>query len=139
MAVSEATEARMIAERQARNKQDKKYPHLINIDDGRLLPNVPNLAKHPKYRVYHGDPKATSGERLRYLASQLGGRAAHRAVVNSQEDVAPFDVGTATKEELIAFAQTEYDLELSSNTDIRTLRKRVADAAQRAAGDDSLS
>ena len=68
MAISEAAEQRMVAARAARNKQDKKHPFVINIHDGRLLPNVPNLRAHSNYRVYTGDPKASAQERLRFLS-----------------------------------------------------------------------
>jgi len=72
----------------ALNQQNKKYPLLINIEDGRLVPNVrligggPEIrgqdgkvlaravSPHPKYRVYMGDPKASVSERMRLLATQ---------------------------------------------------------------------
>lgn len=131
MTISSA-QAEAMANRQASTKrQDTSSPLLINIKDGRLMPNVPNIRSLPDYRPYHGDPKANTATRMAYLRS--GGHGANRAPAPVIfEDVQPFDVSKATKDELIAFAMNEYGLALDASADIRTLRKKVADAADAA-------
>jgi len=119
----------------ASRAQDKRVPFLIHVDDARLLPNTPLTRKNPSYRQYHGDAKAPLEERKRYLATEGAGRGApRRAVVGMSQDVeAPFDIGAASKAELVAFAMTEYSTALSDDADIRTLRKQVAKLAETAA------
>lgn len=144
--VSEVQEAKMISERAARNKQDKKHPHLINVKDGRLLPNVPALAgyreavvngvlvpgkaMHRNYRVYTGDPKASAEERLKWLETSGSVKAGPRPVTLA--NVEPFDVGTATRDELLAFASSEYQEDLSQVGGLKALRTRVIELATRA-------
>lgn len=123
MALSNA--AAMAAQHATIKRQDTKAPLLIHVDDGRLMPNVPRILANPKYRVYHGDPKADRASRLAYLRS--GGQGPARAVV--ADDIAPFDIDRASKDELIAFAANEYGAALDPATDIRTLRKKVAGLA----------
>ncbi len=143
MAIGEAQESRMIADRAARNKQDKKHPFLINVKDGRLLPNVPNLAGraangahqpakagHKDYRVYTGDPKAAKDERLRWLQTQGIGAAGGRQVTLA--NVEPFDVGTATMDDLIDFASTEYGVSLSKQLGLKAVRAEVIKLAKEA-------
>jgi hypothetical protein len=43
--------------------------------------------------------------------------------VNSAAEADVFDIGKATKDELVAFALSEYGRMLNPETDIRTLRK----------------
>ena len=43
-------EEQLSAVYQARNAQNRKRPMLINIDDGRLMPNVPRLGGRPEVR-----------------------------------------------------------------------------------------
>ena len=126
MALSNA--AAMAAQHAAIKRQDTRAPLLINTDDARLMPNVPRILANPKYRVYHGDPKADLTARMAYLKS--GGQGPARAVV--AEDITPFDVNKASKDELIAFAANEYGADLDAGSDIRTLRKKVAELADAA-------
>ena len=44
----------------------------------------------------------------------------------------PFVISKATKEELVEFAATEFGTDLSTDTDIRTLRKQVLALAEKA-------
>jgi hypothetical protein len=129
MALSAQAEQKMQAERDARNKQDKKHPFVINIDDGRLLPNIPNLREHPKYRVYKGDPKASAEERLRHLAV-----TGHGPRVIDSGDAVPsaplFDIAKATREELVEFAAAQYHEQLDPNMHLATLRASVRALAQ---------
>jgi hypothetical protein len=158
--INEAQESKMIAQRAARNKQNPKVPFLINIKDGRLMPNVPMLAgrpgekapsgqviparpPHPNYRPYTGSLKASEEERMKWLESaglkihtvtedaEHTGVAPRRGVVLA--DVEPFDIGTATVSELIEFAQQEYGKTLSPAGGLRGLRTQVGELA-RAAG-----
>lgn len=128
MALSEAQEAKLQAARAAHNKQDRKQPYLIHVDHGGLLPNVPNLRKHAKLRVFTGDPKASAEERLRWL--HTGGASAAPVVAARAGE--PFVISKATKEELVEFAATEFGTDLSTDTDIRTLRKQVLALAEKA-------
>jgi 1-acyl-sn-glycerol-3-phosphate acyltransferase len=71
-------------------------PHI-----GVLLPNVPLIARKPRFRPYHGSVNASLEERLDYLKGLSG----KRRVINSQahaDEEAPFDIAKATKDELIA-------------------------------------
>lgn len=142
-------EEQLSAVYQARNAQNRKRPMLINIDDGRLMPNVPRLGgrpevrdqqtgrvlepgipPHPKYRVYMGDPNATREERMRVLRVGMGIETA--PIFDTQPTAAPFDIATASAEELVAFAQQQYGMSLSPNTPVHLLRGRVKAAAEKA-------
>lgn len=144
MAISAAMEERMSAAAQARNAQNKRWPHLIHIDDGRLVPNVPRLGgkeavrdangrivqsaipPHPKYRVWRGDPKAPRAERLRILKEGLSIETApviDATFVASAE--AAFDISTASAEDLVAFANEQYGTKLNANTPVHLLRGKV--------------
>jgi hypothetical protein len=156
MAISSIQEDKMIAQRAARNKQNPKIPFLINIKDGRLMPNVPALAgraaetapsgqvipakpPHPHYRPYTGSLKASGDERMHWLQSaglvisntevQIDAPV-RRAVVLSDEPA--FDIGTATVGELIAFAKEEYGQDLAATGGLKALRTQVGELARRA-------
>jgi len=113
-----------------RQRQDKQHPLLINTKDGRLMPNVPRIRKKADYAVYTGHPKATLEDRMRYLQSLGGTGGARRRVVNSADDE-PFDIGKATKQELVDFATSEYQANLDVKVDHRILRKQVQALAER--------
>jgi hypothetical protein len=107
-----------------RLRQDKTDPLLINLEDGRLMPNVPNIRKNPKYVIYSGDFQASKEERMLWLAS-VGRRSGARRVVDSRE-AEPFDIATASKTELADFALTEYGEDLKTDgVDIRIIRAQV--------------
>lgn len=154
LGVSEQVEQRMISDRAARNKQNTKIPFLINIKDARLVPNVPALAgrpaeksasghtipakpPHPNYRPYTGSLKAPLEERMKWLET-LGTLSGPREV--SLANLEPFDVGTATLDECIEFAQNEYGVEVKRELGLKGVRAAVVDlykkaSAARAAGD----
>ncbi len=117
--IDAATEQR-IAEARARQRQDKAVPFLIR-DDGMLYPNVPKVRERSgaKFRPYHGSPKATLDERLRYLK----GLAPARPVTFTEPE--PFDVGTATADELVQFAQEQWGELLDPSKPLRQLREAV--------------
>jgi hypothetical protein len=112
------------ADARARQRQDKTHPLLINAKDGRLMPNVPRIRNNKKshYVVYTGDPKATLESRMRWLAT-LSNNGARRVIDTSAE--APFDLGKASKQELVDFALSEYQTTLDVKTDHRVLRSQV--------------
>lgn len=116
--ITEAQEATIAAQR-AKVSQDKRFPFLINVDDGRLLPNVPPLRKHPKYRVFTGSPKATPGECQAWLRS-MGGESAPLTA-----DAPVFDIGKATVEEMVGFAATEYGVTLDPTLHHNKLRAEL--------------
>lgn len=118
MSVNPAQENSLVAKRRAESRQDTKHPFLINIQDGRLYPHNMRTKLNPNYRVYTGDIKANLAERLRYLES-----AGHK--VRPIAEFEPFDIGKATLEDIIAFAQDEYGEDLSKETDVRVARKKL--------------
>jgi hypothetical protein len=141
MAVS-AKEAGYLAAQAKRSNQNRKTPFLINAVDGRLVPNIltrdektgeqfSRIMRHnSNYRPFHGDPKASREERLAYVDSNLGAvRSAAGSALGDLAGEPAFDIGRASKDELVTFAADEYGAVLSAATDIRTLRKQVADLA----------
>jgi hypothetical protein len=97
---------------------------------GRVL--EPGIPPHAKYRVYMGDPKAPLADRMRILKVGLGAELA--PVFDPKDTVAakPFDIATASAEELVEFAQQQYGMSLSPNTPVHLLRGRVKAAAEKA-------
>ena len=142
MPISEAMEQKMVEANRARNAQDKRHPMLINVKDGRLIPNVPKLRTHKDYRVYMGDPQAPLVDRLRILQTQ--GLLHAAAVVDSQNNLEhlkmgtveaagePFDIAKASREQLKAFAIENYGVGLDEkgDTHLMTLRAQVRDLAK---------
>lgn len=114
--ITDAQEA-AIAARRAQTQQDKRNPFLIHVDDGRLMPNVARLRGHEKYRVFTGSPKATPEERMAWLRSMGNGTP-----VPTDE---PFDIGTATVPEMIAFAASEYGVTLDPSTHHNKMRAEL--------------
>ena len=90
----------------------------------------PGIPPHPKYRVYMGDPNASREERMRVLRVGMGVETA--PIFDTQPTAAPFDIATASAEELVAFAQQQYGMSLSPNTPVHLLRGRVKAAAEKA-------
>ena len=121
--ITDAQEAALAA-RRAQTAQDKRNPFLIHVDDGRLMPNVARLRGHEKYRVFTGSPKATPEERMAWLRSMGNGTP-----VPTDE---PFDIGTASVADMIAFAASEYgvtlDPSLHHNKMRAELRRLAAEA-----------
>lgn len=107
-------------------QQDKHVPLLIR-DDGMLVPNVPALAKMPNFRPYHGDPEASDEQRAQYLAGFAGS-----VQKNADAELGAFDIGTASKDELIEFALDEFGLHLDKRKSLENLRAEVAAAAEKA-------
>jgi hypothetical protein len=109
--------AQRVAERQ---RQDKKTPLLIS-EDGRLYPNTKLMRANPRYRPYHGSPKASLEDRKRYLL----GLGAKRAVQYEPEPEEAFDIGKASVEALLEFAQEQYGIVLDPNKPPKMLREEV--------------
>ena len=114
--ITDAQEAALAA-RRAQTAQDKRNPFLIHVDDGRLMPNVARLRGHAKYRVFTGSLKATPEERMVWLRSMGNG------IPLPTED--PFDIGTASVAELIAFAASEYGVTLDPSTHHNKMRAEL--------------
>jgi len=110
-----------------RPQQDKTIPFLINIDDARLVPNVPKLRTHPKYRLYHGVLSASHADRLTYLKTEFRGQ--ERLVLDSTK-VKAFDLATATKDELIAYAFNEFGTVIDPSTHGDAIKVQVRKLAQ---------
>ncbi|MBX3603190.1 MAG: hypothetical protein KF863_21425 [Rubrivivax sp.] len=113
-----------VANHRARTRQNKEIPFLIR-DDGMLMPNVPLIAKNPRFRPYHGDVSASLEERMQYLR----GETARRRVINSavqSDPAAPFDIAKASKDDLIAFAQEEYGYTVDPALHLNKIRSDVA-------------
>jgi hypothetical protein len=117
------------ANARAKKKQDRTNPHVINIEDGRLMPNTPRLRIHPKYRVYTGPKDADVGTRMRWLE----GATKTPKIVNTMAEADAFDVGTATLDEMQVFALENFGLVLDTKKPMKTLRKEIMDAAEKAA------
>lgn len=143
--ITEQQEARLAAATNALSKQDAKTPFLINIHDGRLFPNIAKLRKGNtakfglNYRPYHGPAKATLEQRMQYLRSETSvpGAPAAPIVIDSETDTyvpppPPFDIGKASRDELITFAATQYGKVIEPNANIMSARKRVREWAQQA-------
>lgn len=129
MALSESQQDALSTARAAKSKQDPKMPFLIHRVDGRLMPNTPLLRKHKDYMPFTGSVRASIEERKLFLST---GSTRARVVNSAPEDSEsePFDIGRATKEELVAFAFTEFGAALDPTIDIRTLRKQIQTLAK---------
>jgi hypothetical protein len=102
-----------------RRRQSRECPLLIR-DDGMLFPNVPLVAKKQNFRPYRGDPKASLAERMRYLQ---GFSQRRQVVFNPEADAAPFELGKATADEIVAFAMEEYGAVLDAAKPLPDLRQ----------------
>lgn len=127
-----AEQERNLADANARSKkkQDRTNPMVINVEDGRLMPNTPRLRIHPLYRVYTGDIKADLGTRMRWLEGLA--RSGAPKLTNSKEAEDTFDVGTATVDDLVMFALEHFGLKLDPKKPMKALRREVMDAAEAA-------
>lgn len=126
MAINEAA---LQTNRDRRGMQDKKMPYLIHRDTGRLLPNVEQLRKHPKMMPYTGSPKASHDERMRFIRTGTFRQVVDTSVAEAQLDLPPFDLGTASKEDMIKFAKEEFGLDLNPNAPPHIMRAQIKKAA----------
>jgi len=115
--ITDAQEAALAA-RRAQTQQDKRHPFLIHVDDGRLMPNVPRLRGHAKYRVFTGPVKATEEERMAWLRSMGNG-------VPTLSEEPAFDIGTASVADMIAFAASEYGVTFDSSMHHNKMRSEL--------------
>ena len=114
--------------RSAKRRQDKDHPMVVNINDGRRMPNVPMLREHKDYRVYMGPPNASDAEALAWVKGEVK-RKVPKITYTSPMD--SFDVGKATKDDLIVFAMEELALPLEPTMHIATMRSKVMEAANK--------
>jgi hypothetical protein len=119
MARLTAADEQRMADRRSRLRQ-KKNPALVIRDDGMLYPNTAQMERHPRFRPYHGDPNASLQDRMRYLA----GLQKKRAVVFEETDD-PFDVNTASVDELVQFALDQYGAVLDPMKPRKDLQREV--------------
>jgi hypothetical protein len=122
-------EASLQRARDMKAKQDAKIPFLIHRVNGRLIPNVERLRDHKYLIPYRGSVKASHEERMRYLRT---GGAASRSFVDSaplEQDLPPFDLGTASREEMVQFAADEYGIQLNVKAPAHILRNQIKAAA----------
>lgn len=126
MAFTEQHETLAANTRQKSKKysQDKTHPMCINVNDGRLLPNVPNIRKNPDYRVFTGDVNSSVEERMQYLRTGLGPKRTKVVTQAPKEEV--FVLSTASKDDIIAFADMEYGYTLNPNEPVEVLREKFA-------------
>ena len=119
------------ANARAKKKQDKENPFVVNVKNGRLMPNTPRLRVHKDYRVLpmsaEKAKETTTAQRLKWVekSSAFGGPR----VVNSLAEQDAFDVGTANADELAVFAMETWGLALDPKKPLKTLRKEVVDRA----------
>jgi len=106
-------------------KQDKRYPHVVNVENGRLMPNTPKLREHKLYRVYAGPKDATTEERLAWIKGLMA--RSPIKVVNSAEET--FDIAKAGGEELVAFALEHFGAALDGTKPVAVLRRELAGLA----------
>ena len=117
------------------HRQDRTNPFLINVETGMLLPNTPLLRRHPKMRLYTADTDLPLDERMRWLSGATK-RAAAPKVINSVEEESTFDMGRATKDEIIAFAYENFAVTLPSALSVKQLRAELARLAAAAETED---
>ncbi len=106
-------------------RQDKRYPHVINVENGRLMPNTPKLRGHKLYRVYAGPKDATTEQRLAWIKGLMA-RTPIR-VVNSAEET--FDIAKAGGEDIVAFALEHFGAALDATKPVGVLRRELAGLA----------
>jgi hypothetical protein len=116
--------------RTSKRRQDRENPHVVNVKDGRLMPNVKMLREHPDYRIYRGPDTDDAKVRLQWLDGAL--KRVPMKVTNTKAD-AVFDVGTATRDDIIVFMMEEYGIVVKPETPMSTMRQMVVRAADKAA------
>jgi hypothetical protein len=97
------------------------------VEGGREIPAKPG---HPDLRVYTGSVKASLEERMKWLETSGAGVHTARQVVLA--DAEPFDLNTATLDEMIEFAKTEYGKTLDKSMGMKAVRAAVGKLATEA-------
>ncbi len=120
------------ANARAKKKQDPKLPFVVNINDGRLMPNTPRLRAHKDYRVYPVNAEqakqSTTADRMKWIERSAAMFSTPK-VTNSLAEQDSFDVGTANADELAVFAMETWGLALDPKKPLKALRKEVMDKA----------
>jgi hypothetical protein len=88
---------------------------------------MPLLRAHPKYRPYHGLLTASHADRLTYLKTEH--KSIPRTVIDSSNAKA-FDIATASREELVAFALSEYGTSLAPTLNAMSMRVQIRKLAE---------
>lgn len=119
----------------AKKKQDTKNPFVVNINNGRLMPNTPRLRVHKDYRVYpvslEDAKRSTTADRMAWIKRSAAMFSTPK-VTNSLAEQDAFDVGTANADELAVFAMETWGLALDPKKPLKTLRKEVMEKAEAA-------
>jgi hypothetical protein len=118
----------------AKKKQDKTHPHLVNVKDGRLMPNTPKLREMADYRVYDGPIDSTREQRLAWVKKAIGRNPVK--IVNTQVEES-FDIGKASKDDLVTFAYEQWGQTLDIAKPLKVLRDEVSKLA--GVGEESLT
>lgn len=111
---------------EAKRKQNGLY---IHTEDGRLYPGFPGVATLPEYRPYHGDPKATLKERMRYLQGFQDDESRSVALEKGE-----FNILKASKEQLLEHMLDEYGERLDARKDLPALQVDALQIMQRVEG-----
>jgi hypothetical protein len=117
------------ANSRSKKKQDKTNPFVVNVKNGRLMPNTPRLRVHKDYRVYPASleeaQKSTTADRMKWIERSAAMRTDAPRIVNSKAAEDAFDVGTATADDLAVFAMETWGLALDPKKPLKTLRSEV--------------
>jgi len=94
-------------------------------DDGMPFPYVPLLATNPRFREYRGDPTKFPLTKEQGMAYLFGVGAPTPNTGSDGELV----ISTATKEELLDFALTEYGVSMNPEMPVDLIRQKIAKMA----------
>lgn len=98
--------------------------YLVQVGTGRVFNYTKDLAARGDMKVHRGEPP-----------KEAETRAAAVETTDEETGETAFDVGKATKSQLVRFAKEEFSLELDPKSDLPLLRKLVSDASKKAAAD----
>lgn len=117
--------AESISAERALNPQGKRGSGQMAIrDDGMLMEANQHILKEPNWRLYYGKADASIEERVAYVQKFHDSR---RAAV--EMETGAFNIGTATREQLIDFAGNEYGARLDPKLTLAELRRAIGDMA----------
>lgn len=100
---------------------------LIRETDGMLCPFTKGAAMRPNMRPYHGDPKASKEDRMKWINGAYGTPAPTKI---EMQEMGTFDLASADKGELLEFALNEYGVDLDSRKSEAKLREDIAELAK---------
>lgn len=104
--------------------------YLVRVKDGVVFNWTKELAALSGFRMVRSD--TTPDEKQTRAQAEAEAEAEEEAERQERGEPA-FDIGKASKKQLLAFAKDEYGLDLDPKTDEKLVRKLVSDAAKKAA------